>query len=271
MQKKYELICMDLDGTLLDEKKLVSVRAKKNLTRAAEMGIHIALLSGRMPHAIEIVEEQIGLSCIKGSAAGTYVVLDGRCLCDRTMSTEDMLFMYEAFARKYAIPLWVYKGTKWYVTSVDWYVERESGLIGLEPTIIDIYALKEEWDRQGTGPNKILFGASAEMVQEIKAELEKTEMDSLDFARSDTLYLEVFPKGVNKGSAITAICEALQIDPGKTIAFGDQELDIPMFEHAAFGVAMANSPEHVKKFADTVTLSNEEDGVAIALEQYVLN
>lgn len=271
MHKKYELICMDLDGTLLDEKKLVSDRAKKDLSKAAEMGIHIALLSGRMPHAIEIVEEQIGLSCIKGSAAGTYVVMDGTCLCDRIMSTEDMMLMYDAIARKFAIPLWIYKGTEWYVTSVDWYVERESGLISLKPTLADIHLLKEEWDRQGTGPNKILLGASAETIQQIMTELEKTPMDSLDYARSDTLYLEVFPKGANKGSAITAICEALQIDPEKTIAFGDQELDIPMFKHAAFGVAMANAPEHVKKCADAVTLSNEEDGVAIALEQYVLN
>lgn len=271
MHLKYELICMDLDGTLLDEKKKVSDRARKNLHKAAEMGIQIALLSGRMPHAIDIVEEQIGLSCIKGSAAGTYVVLDGKCLCDKTMSTEDMMYVYETFAKKFDTPLWIYKGTEWYVTGIDWYVQRESGLINLEPTVVDIASLKEKWDQQGTGPNKILFGASAEMIEKIKAELEKSTMHSLDFARSDTLYLEVFPKGVNKGSAIKAICEALQIDIQRTIAFGDQELDIPMFENAAFGIAMANSPEHVKKCSDAVTLSNEEDGVAIALEQYVLN
>lgn len=271
MHLKYEMICMDLDGTLLDNNKKVSDRAKKNLHKAADMGIHIALMSGRMPHAIEIVEEQIGLSCIIGSTAGTYVIMDGKCLSDKIMSTEVMMYVYETFARKFDIPLWIYKGTEWYVTSTDWYVQRESGLIDLEPTIADISLLKEEWDRQGTGPNKLLFGASAELIEKIKAELDASELDSLDYARSDTLYLEVFPKGVNKGSAIKAICDALGIDLQKTIAFGDQELDIPMLESAAFGIAMANAPEYVKKCSDAVTLSNEEDGVAVALEQYVLN
>lgn len=271
MHLKYELICMDLDGTLLDNNKKVSDRARKNLHKAAEMGIHIALMSGRMPHAIEIIEEQIGLSCIRGSSAGTYVVMDGKCLSDRIMSTEAMIYVYETLARKFNIPLWIYKGTEWYVTSSDWYVQRESAVIDLEPTIADIRLLKEEWDRQGTGPNKLMFGAKEELINQIKAELDAAGVDTVDYARSSTFYLEIFPKGASKGSAISAICDALGIDLQKTIAFGDQELDIPMLESAAFGIAMANSPEHVKKCSDAVTLSNEDDGVAIALEQYVLN
>lgn len=67
-----------------------------------------------------------------------------------------------------------------------------------------------------------------------------------------------------------ALCNMLHIDLSKTIAFGDQELDIEMLQTAGLGVAMDNAPDKVKRVADVVTASNEEDGVAIALEKYVL-
>ena len=67
-----------------------------------------------------------------------------------------------------------------------------------------------------------------------------------------------------------ALCNMLHIDLSKTIVFGDQELDIEMLQTAGLGVAMDNAPDKVKRVADVVTASNEEDGVAIALEKYVL-
>ena len=67
-----------------------------------------------------------------------------------------------------------------------------------------------------------------------------------------------------------ALWNMLHIDLSKTIAFGDQELDIEMLQTAGLGVAMGNAPDKVKRVADVVTASNEEDGVAIALEKYVL-
>ena len=248
----------------------MSERAKADLKKARDMGIDIALVSGRMIHAIEVVERQLEFSCIKASAAGTYIMMDGECISDSTMKLEYMLKLYEEIAVKYDIPLWIYRGTRWYVTEINHYVIRESNIIGYMPIEVDIYSLAKQWKMQGLEPNKILFSADAGVIDQIKGEMEKYQSLEVDFARSDDLYLEVFPKGANKGRAVESICNALNIDINRTIAFGDQELDIPMLQTAAFGVAMDNSPEQVKEVADAVTRSNDEDGIAYALEKYVL-
>lgn len=271
MNNKYELICLDLDGTLLDEKKNVSDRAKKALHEAKKRGIEIALMSGRMPHAVQIVEQQIGIPCIIGSTAGTYIMMNGRCIGNHTMDLHNITLIFEKIARKYNVPLWIYQGTKWYVTKHDYYVQRESDIIHLCPEIIDPYELKERWKKEKIAPNKLLFGASEDIIDAIKCDLKDADFPELDFARSDKLYLEIMPKGANKGEALNTICEKLHIDTDKVIAFGDQELDIEMLTEAGLGVAMGNAPESIKKIADVITRSNEEDGVAIALEKYVLN
>lgn len=270
MANKYELICLDLDGTLLDSRKKVSPGAKEALYRARREGIHIALLSGRMPHAIRIVEEQIGFSCIEGSMAGTYITMNGRCICDDTMPPYRMTEILERLADKYQVPLWAYKGNNWYVSREDAYTRRECGLINFQSQTVDFYKLRQRFEQEKTGPNKLLIGTDAQTVDKIREELEDPQYAMLDFARSDAEYLEILPKGANKGRALLTICDKLRIDPERTLAIGDQELDIEMLETAGFGVAMGNATEKIKKIADAVTDTNEEDGVAKAIRRYVL-
>ena len=82
-------------------------------------------------------------------------------------------------------------------------------------------------------------------------------------------YLEVIPKVINKGQGIRDICAVLGIDPAQVISFGDAANDIPMLEAAGMGVAMGNAQEAVKAAADMVTLSNNEVGIAAALEKLI--
>ena len=82
---------------------------------------------------------------------------------------------------------------------------------------------------------------------------------------------EISPLGVDKGAALTAMCEKLGVDISRAIAVGDQGNDLTMIRAAGLGVAMGNAPDFVKAFADAVTETNINDGAAIAIEQYVLN
>mgnify|MGYP002679423437 FL=1 len=271
MGNKYDLICMDLDGTLLDEKKQISERAKKALYEAKERGIYIAFISGRMLHAVELIEKQLGFKCIEGSSTGTYITTDGKCIESHTMDCDDMLFVYDNYAKKYNIPLWIYQANNWYVTEVDEMVENESKIINYSPEVVNPHELARRWKEEGIRPNKVLIGADEKIVDEIKHNLESADLQNLSFARSAPVYLEIAPKGVTKGTAIAEICNKLNLDVEKTIAFGDQELDVSMIQAAKTGVAMGNAPDHVKEVADIITLSNEEDGVAVAMEKYVLN
>ena len=95
------------------------------------------------------------------------------------------------------------------------------------------------------------------------------DLPDVDMARSSENYLEIFPKGVTKGEALAAVCGKLNIKLEEAIAFGDQELDIPMLKKAGVGVAMGNAIEEVKEAADFVTKSNNDAGIAYALETYL--
>lgn len=269
MQDRYRLLCLDLDGTLLNDQKRVTEKTKRCLYKAKEMGIEIALLSGRMPLAIEMIEKQIGFSCIKAAAAGTYILMGDQCISSQTLLPEVVVKIYQHYARVHKIPLWIYQNRKWYVTERDHFVDHEVELIHYEPEVVDIRLLAKEWEANHTGPNKILFGAEEEVITQLKIELEKEQIPGIDFARSSELYLEIYPCGADKGTASRKICDALGILPSQMIAIGDQELDIPMFRAAGLSVAMGNAPDHVKQVADFVTKSNEEDGVAYAMEQFL--
>ena len=91
--------------------------------------------------------------------------------------------------------------------------------------------------------------------------------DDLTVVQTAAFYLEVIPRAINKGQGILDICRALQMQPEEVVAFGDAENDIPMLRAAGVGVAMGNADPAVKAAADMVTLSNNEDGIAFALDQ----
>lgn len=267
---KTELICVDIDGTLLKNDKELSEEVKNSLTSAYNMGIKIALVSGRMPSGVTLIERKLGFPCIKICNAGTFIMSGNECLDSCYLDKEVMLKIYNVYSPKYNIPLWVFKNEKWYVTGIDRYIEKERVDIQTEPRLTDINSLYKGWANQ-FGPNKILFGADPKIIQEIVDDLNERNLPEIDIARSADHFLEIFPKGVNKGTAMHRVCEIYSINPENTMAFGDHELDIPLIKEAGFGIAMGNAVEKLKAVADYVTLSNEEDGVAYAIKKFILD
>lgn len=265
----YKLICLDVDGTLLNDEKRVPEPVRESLKRAYDRGIRIALVTGRMPAATELVERELSIPCIKACNAGTYILLGDECIHSRCLPPEAAWRIYEDFMARSHLPLWIFKGRKWYVTEVDYYVERESRIIHHKPELADMRELVRIWKEEGTGPNKLLVGAEPETVSQIQARMKVEGPSGVDMARSADIYLEIFPEGANKGEALEAICKALNIRREETIAFGDQELDIPMLRKAGTAIAMGNAIEELKKLADFVTGSNNDAGIASALNRYL--
>ena len=265
----YKLICLDVDGTLLNDKKRVPEPVKESLKKAHDMGIRIALITGRMPAAAELVEKELSIPCIKACNAGTYILMGEECIHSRCLTYEAARKIEEGFLTDWHIPLWIFQGRRWYVTEKDAYVERESRIIHYQPEVRDLKTLEQEWKREGCGPNKLLIGADPETVCQVQAKMKAHGPSGVDMARSSEIYLEIFPEGANKGEALEAICERLAVSPEETIAFGDQELDIPMLKKAGTAIAMGNAIEEVKNMADFVTGSNNEGGIALGLNRYL--
>lgn len=263
-----KLICIDIDGTLLNDAKEVLPEVKKAVKRQCEKGRKIALVSGRMPWAVSQVEKQLGTDCIKVCSAGTFIIVDGVCVKEEVMSTCIMRQLYTDIAQKHHVPLWVFQGYQWYVTGTDSFVEKEIDIIKYQPEVVDPYELAETWDRAGIKPNKLLIAAKEKKTGEIQAELEQWKDRSFDVAKSSGNYLEIFPKNVDKGKAVASLCAILNISTENVAAIGDHELDIPMIETAGVGIAMGNAIQALKEKADFVTLTNNEAGVAYALNNY---
>ncbi|MBP3587454.1 MAG: HAD-IIB family hydrolase, partial [Clostridia bacterium] len=116
-------------------------------------------------------------------------------------------------------------------------------------------------------PIKILMSVQPEKLQEVQRTIAGMLPESLTVVQTAAFYLEVIPKVINKGQGIRDICKVLEITPEEVISFGDAANDIPMLLAAGVGVAMGNASEAVKQAADMVTLSNNEDGIAAALEK----
>lgn len=262
------LICMDIDGTLLNDAKEVLPEVKKAVRRQYEKGRKIALVSGRMPWAVSQVEKQLEIDCIKICNAGTFIIMDGVCVKEEVMSTHVMRQLYTDIAERHHVPLWIYQGHQWYVTGTDSFVERETEIIEYRPDVVNPYELAECWDRAGIKPNKFLIAAQEKKIGEIQAELEGWKNRAFQVARSSGNYLEIFPENVDKGKAVTSLCAVLNISTKNVAAIGDHELDIPMIETAGIGIAMGNAIQALKEKADFVTLANNEAGVAHALNNY---
>lgn len=263
-----KLICIDIDGTLLNDAKEVLPEVKQAVKRQHEKGRKIALVSGRMPWAVALVEKQLGMDCIKICNAGTFIIVDGVCVKEEVLSTQTMRQLYTDISKKHHVPLWVYQGYEWYITETDRFVERETDIIDYRPEVVNLYELAEVWDKAGIKPNKFLIAAEEKEICEIQEELEGWQNRTFDVARSSGNYLEIFSKNVDKGKAVASLCDIINIDTESVAAIGDHELDIPMIETAGIGIAMGNAIQALKEKADFVTLTNNEGGVAHALNDY---
>lgn len=100
---------------------------------------------------------------------------------------------------------------------------------------------------------------------------ELKDIKEIEVASSSKKNVEVTTKGVSKGNALKFLCEYFNIKKEEVMAIGDSENDISMLQYAGFGVAMGNAIDTVKKEAEFITETNDNDGVAKAIEEYVIN
>ena len=263
----YKLVCLDIDGTLLDSENRIRPRVKEAVRAVRGLGIPVVLVSARGPGGILFLYNQLEIAspviCYNGA-----LILDEDCspVYSREISPAQAR-QAEAIARDMGLHLSVYRNGRWYVGAADDWGAREGGITRMTPAITDLSALLEEWDRQGQGPHKLLCMARP---GEILAIQDRVGALDLDVYRSMPIYLEMTAKGVSKSGAIDWLVRRLGIRPDQVLAAGDNFNDLPMLLYAGMGVAMGNAPGEVKARADDVTAANDEDGVALALEKHIL-
>lgn len=264
----YRAIALDLDGTLTNHDKVVTQKTREALLQAEAEGVVIILASGRPTYGIEPVAE-----CLELDKRGGYILSynggnivnakTGEKLFAQFLPDEVIPILYR-YAKEKNHALLGYAGNE-IITEMpdDQYVKEESRI-----NKMNIRKVENLFEALEPHPTKLLMtGDPADML---KAENELSEIlgDRMDIFRSAPFFLELVPKGIDKAKSLLRLLSKINLTPADMIAFGDGYNDLSMLKLAGMGVAMQNAAPEVRAEADYITLSNEEDGVAAALEHF---
>ncbi len=260
MGLKPRLIAIDLDGTLLDSQGRVSDRTAAALKRAHEAGIVLAPATARWYQAAIRPFEAIGLGVAAIASAGADVraadgtVVEQSCLdgdfalflaglCDRAGWTATLSTPERSYRRANELPPWAANAPEWLKPVTTFAGEHLQNALS-------VLAEAAPGDHH---------------LPELEAWAGRVSLYPAVAFNGDALITITAP-GVDKGSALRALCAHLGIDPAEAAAIGDSEVDIPMFEAAGLAVAMADATPEAKAAATRHTLSADEDGVAAFID-----
>ena len=264
---KYQLIAMDLDGTLSNDQKIITEKTKAALMAAQEKEIRLALASARPSPGLfrerDVLQMQSYGGILMSYNGGRIVdAATGEVLFETAMDMEQTRQVLRFLESLPVTPI-LDDGVQFYVTDKNGYkVDYECRNNNMVCQEVENLA-----DFLHFAPIKILMSADPEKIREIQEEIARNLPEELTVVQTAPFYLEVIPACINKGQGIRDICQVLDMTPEQVIAFGDAQNDIPMLQAAGMGVAMGNATQAVKEAANYVTLSNNEDGIAAALEK----
>lgn len=268
---KYKLLVLDVDGTLLNDEREISKRTLAALLKVQQMGVRIVLASGRPTYGLIPLAKTLELGNYGGfvlSYNGCQIIKaqNGEILFERRINPE-MLPYLEKKARKNGFAIFTYHDDTLITDSPDnEYIKNEALLNNLKIIKEDEFSTAIDF-----APCKCMLVSDKEKALiGLEQHWEKRLAGTLDAFRSEPYFLEVVPCGVNKANTLGALLEHLGVTREEVIAVGDGVCDVTMLQLAGMGVAMGHSQDSVKVCADYVTASNEEDGVALAVEKLIL-
>ncbi|MEU2995261.1 HAD family hydrolase [Streptomyces griseoincarnatus] len=257
------LIATDLDGTLLRGDDTLSDRSLAALARAGRAGVRHLVVTGRPAPRVRPLLDDLGCTglAVCGQGAQVYDAAARRMLwsvrLDRELA-ETALGKIEAEVGE------VYAAVD--QDGADGVTLIEPGYRMPHPTLPAVRVERRD-DLWARPISKVLL-RHAELSDDALAAAARSVVGSLaTVTMSGPGTVELQPCGVTKATGLALAAEHLGVRPGETVAFGDMPNDIPMFRWAGHGVAMANAHPELKAVADEVTLSNEDDGVAVVLER----
>ena len=263
---EIQLIALDMDDTLLDKSIRISPRTKEAIRQAARVGVTVTIATGRMFCSARPFAEELGIDVPLITYNGALVkrVQSGEVLLHRPLD--------EAVAARI---LALFRENGWYIQSyIDdtLYVAEHNDkaqyyeqLAGVTATV-----LGDRLYTQGGAPTKLLAMGEPAELKKVEKLLAATFGSSIYMASSKPNYLEITHPEVNKGKALALLGGLLGIRREAIMAIGDSRNDLDMLEYAGWGVAMGNASDTVKAAADAVTGANDADGVAEAINKYVL-
>lgn len=261
-------IALDLDGTLLHTDGTIGIRTMQALRQLVKRGYFVTLVTGRMYATAVPYGRQLQLGDIP------IVLYNGGLI--KTIETEKTLFEQTIDKSVAQALLQVAKEKQWqiqtYIQDTLHVAERCAWVQSYEKitkckAIVEgkaFYQIQAE-------PTKMVCRGEHTILEARRNMIEALFPQTFTLVYSAPTFLEIIPKTINKGNGICRLSEIVGIKPENMVAFGDSPNDLDMFKAVGVSVAMGNAVACVKEEADYVTSTNDDDGIAQFIEDYILD
>jgi Cof subfamily protein (haloacid dehalogenase superfamily) len=267
-----KLVAIDIDGTLMNSQKTVSQADIYALKQLKETGVHLVLATGRPVLGTQATLEQLDFLddndyIISTNGAMISTVKSKEILYSSTLSGTDVLKIYEE-SQKHDLNLMAYTHDETLLTTADSVYSRKYTINNSTPAVETDFAQIKETDEF------LLVVMPCDTKDRLDKRNEAFNQDIIEdyqFIRAHKFSVDISKKGTDKGQALTMLANQLNISMDEVMAIGDAQNDWQMISLSGTGVAMENASQSVKDVSDFITLSNDESGVAYAINNLILN
>lgn len=269
----YKFIAIDLDGTLVTDEKSLTDRTILDIKQALKKNIKITISSARAFYRLEKYIDELDLKkenqytiCFNGAMIVENIT--GKVLYSKNLNNQEVNELI-ILGKQLNIPIMLYSKNAHCVEEIPEVIQKNKKSKGLNSKIEKFN--KINFNKKENYIYKIVFMDKPEKIIEIRKKLPKEIVEKYEVTSSIPEYIEFVKKGIKKSEAIKFIMNKCNIKREEVIAIGDGENDIEMIKFAGLGVAMANANNYVKENADSITDSNNDDGVGKLIEKIILN
>ncbi len=262
----YKLMAVDIDGTLVNSKGILTEKTKQAIKLATESGLIFSISTGRPIQGVEFLNKELQLNVPFITYNGAMVVMGEtkEVLYEQKMTQKSAKAVID-LGKKYKTTILVWADNKLFITEDNEKTDKYKSISSVEPLLVDSF---DEIIKNGV--TKILWYDDIDTINHYQDTVGQYLDETINLHTSRPYFLEFVDRNASKAIAMEKIGEQFGIKQSEMIAVGDGYNDVSMIEYAGLGVAMANAPQDIKDLADYVTLSNDEDGVADVIYKFVL-
>lgn len=259
-------VLADVDGTLVNGAKVVTTRAIEAIEKLHQRGVLFAITSGRPPRGMRMLVRPLEMRGPMAAFNGGIIVQPDMTIVDERPVPADVAPAIIDLIRAHDLYPWIYRGTEWYVTDPDApHARREATTVQFQPTVVASY------DSLLDRVVKIVgVSDDHDRVERCEAAVDRRLGAHVSASRSQPYYLDVTHPEANKGVVAERLSHYYQIPLEQIATLGDGANDVLMFKRTGLSIAMGNASQEVQRQATYVTASNEDEGFAKAVEEFIL-
>ena len=259
-------VLADIDGTLVTKENLLTTRAIAAVDQLRDRGIVFTICSARPPRGLKHLVEPLHLTMPMAAFNGGVIVMPDLSVLDERAIPDYLAPAIVDAIEAHGLDAWVYTAKDWFVRSRDGVrVRHEAATIQMEPSVVTTF------DGVLAGViNIVAVNEDRDRVAACEAEMRGLFGTQVSASRSQSWYLDVTHPSANKGTVVDRLARYLKVPREAIATIGDQSSDVLMFERSGLSIAMGHSDDAVRAAATHVTTSDEDEGFANAVEQYIL-